>query len=89
MVTIVQWTNICTSTVSLYVALSVLKFYNFLSERKCNQLNFWDLGCTTPQITVDYDSIPMWWRHVGILLSKTPTLYWMWSSGALIQVSAL
>ena len=38
MVTIVQWTNICTSTVSLYVALSVLKFYNFLSERKCNQL---------------------------------------------------
>ena len=41
------------------------------------------------QITVDYEGIPMWWRHVGILLFKTPTLRWMWSSGALIQVSAL
>ena len=35
----------------------------------CNSL---DLGCTTPQITVDYEGIPMWWRHVGILLSKMP-----------------
>ena len=48
-----------------------------------------DLGCTIPQITVDYESIPMWWQHVGILLSKTPTVCWMWSGGALIQVSAL
>ena len=31
----------------------------------------------------------MWWRHVSILLSKTPTLCLMWSGGALIQVSAL
>ena len=38
-----------------------------------------DLGCTTPQITVDYESIPMWW----------PTLCSMWLGGALIQVSAL
>ena len=71
------------------------QFYNYLSERKCNQLNrilslncnSRDLGCTTPQITVDYESIPMWWWHVSILLSKTPTLCWMWSGRTLIQVS--
>ena len=28
-------------------------------------------------------------QHVSILLSKMPTLCWMWSSGALIQVSTL
>ena len=47
------------------------------------------LGVTTPRITVDYYGIPMRWRHVGILLFKTPTLCWMWSSGALIEVSDL
>ena len=51
-------------------------------------LNF-TFGGITPQGTVDYKGIPMWWRHVSILLFKISTLCWMWSSGALIQVSDL
>ena len=79
------------------IALSGCNFATSCQRGSVNQLNrilnlncnSRDLGCTTPQITVDYESVPMWWQHVGILLSKTPTLCWMWSGGALIQVSTL
>ena len=76
-----------------YITLSGCNFTTSCQRGSVSNLieycNSQDLGCTTPQITVDYESLPMWWRHVSILLSKTPTLCWMWSGGALIQVSAL